>query len=677
MLEVVPFNYDEIKTDITDRLIAKGYNASENGTNAAMLASVLAYTLSMLNVNTAFNTSEMLLSSATKDTNILNIARQMGYEAQNKVSFSYRITLKAKLDETRDPMSSYTNLYEIPKYSKFTSGSYNYYYMGDTIRRYVSNKNITEDNSNSYFTIIVKEGDLKLASDYPDTLVITTTTILVDNEIQTQNYIDIPLTNVEDDGIELYLTYIDAYGVEHIDELWTKSTQFLIDKDTNLTRQFMRLEDLTTKTPKCYFQLAGIGNELRLNTIIKANVLISNGSLGAASGNMELGTDLSRYFALYDGVNTDYNQTLVVTGQEVESTDSIKLNAPLFHNSANRAVTKGDYISICNRQSVVDITQVWGGEDELPIILGYIYLSMLPSYKSRVFTNDSLKNNFLLSTQDDTNSFYIKDTEIRSVSYDQYGELTEPGVFDILDEFKIMTMKLNHRQPIFMNFDFNINIVTYSLKNTKEEIHQATFDLINEYFKTYIEQYESQYFHSNLIKRVDSELTDLTGVNMTVKNSISLYDKNIVSERVNADEQQIIFFLSVPYNDYTNSDGELIPGILPEIYTENFITTGDVLEVDWNNPTPSIELNTADYFWFNIKYNGVICGRYYVTNKIKKNIRIDLYVNGGSAVDLKYANSPLINSMFNGHKKINVSYKTPNFKVFRNTIPRLTSVTFE
>lgn len=676
MLTVVPFDYETVQADLVDRLVQKGYDANVEGSNAALLASVLAHTVSMLNVNTAFNTSEMMLSSATQEANVLQSARQMGYEAQNRVSYVYRITLKAKLNESQAPDSNITNLFEIPKYSHFESGTKKYYYMGQTIRKYISNKNITDDADNAYITINVKEGELKTSDENPEVLVIQTTTILnSDNEIQTQNYIDIPFENVEDDGIELYLTYIDADGIEHIQEPWTKSTQFLIDKDTNLSNQFMRLQDLEFKTPKCYFNLAGIGTELRLNTVIEANVLISSGSDGAAT-TLNVPLPLSNTFSIYSGVNEDRNQKVVAVGREAEDIESIKLNAPLFHNSANRAVTKYDYVAICNRQSVVAQSQVWGGDEEIPVKLGNIFLSLTPSYMRRNFLVDNLVNNFNIDNKMENNNLFLQDTELRSQDFDAFGNLTSSGVFDVLDDFKIMTMRLNHRHPVFMNYDFEISVVQYNLKSSKQEIHQKMFDSISSYFLSSIEKFETQYFHSNIIKRLDTLSSDLTGILVDLKTSISLYANNINQERENSGEKTITFFLGAPYQDYFDESGVLKPGVLPDIDTTDFIEVGDSLIVDYLSPVPALNTSTSDNFYYNIKYNNVICGRYYVENKIRKHIRIDLYIKDTGAVETLWDNSLLTPAMFSEERTLNLKYKTPDFRTFKNTISRLTSVRF-
>lgn len=677
MLEVVPFNYDEVKEDIVQRFVDKGYDANVDGSNAALLANVLSHVISMLNINVAFNTSEMILSTAQKEENVLNIARQMGYEAQNKISYTYKITVQAKKATNLSDDDTRYRIYEIPKYTEFTSGSNKYYYMGETddARWQSSNADISNNIESSYKTIEIKEGILKKADDYPDILNITTTTVLdANNEIQTQSFIDIPLTNIEDDGIELFLTYIDEFGIEHIDEPWTKTIQFLVDKDTSLSRKFMRLEDLTTRTPRCYFSLAGIGNELRLNTVIKANVLISSGSAGKANGKVELPSTISHLVALYDGEDIEKNQTLLITGDDEESSDSIKLNAPLFHNSANRAVVKGDYISICNRQSIVEQTQVWGGDEEIPALLGKVFISIVPAYRDKIITSDELLNTFNIIYD----SIFIKNSELRSDTYNINNQLSKAGIFDMLDEFKIITMTLIHRHPIYINFDFNIDVVSYNLKKSKAEINQSVFNLINSYFNATIEKYESNYYHSNLIKRVDTELTDLTGVNISLNNTISLFEQNINSEREqNIGEKSITIFLSAPHQEYINQYNEIITGILPDISTSNFITDGDNISVDWNNPIYTDQMLYADNISFNIKYNGLICGKYYVKNKVRKHIRIDLYIKGEGALIAPYENSPLLDTMFSEERKLSLKYNSSNFKLFKNSIPRLKSIVFE
>jgi hypothetical protein len=694
-LPVVPFDYDSVRADIVDRFSLKGYDANFAGSNAAIISDVIAYVVGMLNVNTSANIGEMLLAKSTQKKNILYLAREQGYEAQNKVSYQYRLTFIAKKDITLPDTDTTLRIYELPKYFSTTNGGKNYYYFGVTITKQLSNATITDMNDTSkYFTVAMKEGTLYLSRDYPATLQINTpTTLDVGGNIIANNKIDIPYINVEDDGLELTLNYVDANGIEHINEPWYKSSQFLTDKDTNLEKKFVRLDNIETSTPQIYFNIAGVGNELRLNTQIYVNVLISSGSAGAATSNWAIvDTNISNNFVMYTGTDVNLSELLLVTGANEEDPDQVKINAPLFHNSANRAVTKYDYISICNRFANVEYTQCWGGDEETPMNLGNIYLSMIPSYRSTTFSNDVLNYNYNLIDKDITTKLFMRSNELNSTSYDQNNSLINPGVFDTLSQYKIMTMQLHNISPFYIDFDYEITVVKYSLNNTKQATQQDIFNIINNFFTTNIMDFEQQYFHSNLIKRMDKEMDDLSGIECNLYPKISIYGRSLegslwtnynlyeyfTSQRT---EMGITFLLAFPFESVYDTNGDIIPSILPDINTTNFITTGDTLVVDWTSlvmVSGATVARDAEYYYYNIKYNNVVCGRYYVENSIKKSIKINFYVNedGSTPTDARFIVTPLTNLMFSQVRRLTLKYKTNNFKLYRHMYPRLTSVKY-
>jgi hypothetical protein len=686
-MPIVPYKQEEVKADILSRFQNSGYSSTFEGSNVNVLADILAYITSMLNINTSFNISEMLLTRATQRKNILYLAREQGYEAQNKISYQYKITLIAKKDETLADNDTTLRVYEIPKYFSITSGSYSYYYFGDTLTRQLSNNMITSGDSNMYFTIIVKEGILYKYSDYPDILISTTPTtydtkgnIVVDNKIQ------VPYTSVEDDGIEMYLTYIDEDGIEHVNEPWYKSIQFLSDKDTNLTKKFVRLENIETGTPQLYFNIASVGNTLRLNTTIKLNILISSGANGIKETEWNI-TDstINSNFVFYTGSDVDLAETLLIIGTNEESYTSVQENAPLFHNSANRAVTKDDYISICNRFSVVNKTQCWGGDEENPVKLGHVYLSFIPSYAASTYTNDTLKYNFNIVDGYNKEKLFIRYNELQSQSYDENNTLINPGIFDILNDYKIMTLQLHNVYPFYMDFDYTVNIVRYSLTRSKQDTHQSVFDISKTFFENHVNDFNNQYFHSNLIKRIDTDLIDLSGVNINVFPKINIFSKNIneyfTTKRT---EMNCTFYLGMPY-EYLYDDVDIKDNVLPSLNTNNFIEAGDLLFVDFNtiylNPD-ALNAKNSEYFYYDIKYTkeGItkICGRYYIDNGARKYIKIDLYINedGSLPEDSRFIETPLTNIMFSTPKKLNINYLTNNFRLYKHMFPRLTSMIF-
>ena len=704
-IETIPFSFEEIYADIEQKFKDKGYDAIYEGSNTAQLITAMSYLTSMLNTNTAININETLLTAATKRDNILKDARILGYEIAHTTSYRYNLTLTYEVSDA----------HSINKNEEFSADGNTYYaveqvdFVGDTV------------------TIEVIEGDIKTFGDNQDTLKVITTTITNDDgSTEPQYYIDIPFLNVEDDGIEVFLTYYDDLGELKGQEPWYKSDQFMIDKDTVLDNEYIRLDNIEYKMPRIYFKLAGVGPGIRLGTIVEMNVMISKGEEG------EMFTIPSTTLPNV----TVSSFELISQGNEEESAQSIKDNAPLFHNSANRVITKSDYIAMCNRQTTVKSTEVWDGDLELVPVPGHIWFSFLPT--------DDTANVLNQYQNDPTNEYYLVDQAgedwfLEDVQIENPG--STPGVWDILNQYKVPTLVFNNRHPLYINFDYNISIMKYIIKTTKEDIYQDVFNIIQRYFEgvdvdgvkaqaEILEKFDVEYFNSNLIKRIDSDLTDVTGVNLDLTTEIMISSYNINNENVNDANQSINIPLSSPYEDYYVNDA-VLTNMLPQIDTLRFTDVQD-LEVDWSselnvddenikyvytiNSNSRLELfvlNTAyvqnnQVEYLGITYNldvatddGTVApdtnvnwsvfvytqttiqiGTYTLFNDVRTDIIVDLYVNGTGEVgvvetaDGLYATSTLLVSDFVTQKYINLVNYSSNFKTIKNCVPRLNKATF-
>ena len=607
--ETVPFNFDELYNGLKTKFQEKGYD-TEEGSNTSQLITAMAYLTSMLNVNTAVNINETILPLATKRNNALQDARALGYEIQHKQSFSYMLTLSLTAGN-----------HTIPKYSTFTVDGKNYYYMGKQI-------DLVGWTAGATIQVPIIEGTLHKFTD--DTSLSTTITNIVDETGATvpQYYIDIPYPDVEDSGIEVFVTYYDDYGNLVSKEKWYRSEHFMIDADTSLQKQFVRLDNIEYRTPRIYFTLAGVGQGVRLGSIVEMNVLTTTATEGAIS---DL-TNVQGVTHSIDGATVTVIE-LINEGADEEPIESIKLNAPKFYNSANRAVTKSDYEAICNRQSSVETSLVWGGDDEFPKCPGHIWFSFLPATKvNRSFTSDEFKYEFLLDSWGEldwnyaldpvvdetaweaqwaTNELYynqrfIQDSEIKAYEYTTDGQLIQPGVWDVLEEYKIPTLEFHHRHPMFLDFEYDINVVRYNITDSKAAIHQNVFNAINNFFTgtndtVKMEQFETEYFHSSLEKRIDTVLTDVTGYTNTVNARLLLTKKNVAKENYLAEYRDIYLPMSIPFETYFTADGYLQYNKLPSIDTENFIDmdNGSTYDVwtDWSAIQADIANNitqTAD-----------------------------------------------------------------------------------
>ena len=159
---------------------------------------------------------------------------------------------------------------------------------------------------------------------------------------------------------------------------------------------------------------------------------------------------------------------------------------------------------------------------------------------------------------------------------------------------------------------------------------------------------------------------------MSLDLTIPIFSQHVCYDDEDINNGNVPIFLGYPYEQYFDKQGNFISGILPDISTQNFIN-GNLL-VDWNS---MIGNNTSEYIYFNIIYNNRICGKYTVSQNFRKYIRIDLYINNGSSSGV-YGVSQLMLQDFSETQpnKIGLSYKTYNFKTYRNSIPRLLSVNF-
>lgn len=620
--QTLPFNYDEIYTSVQAKFVENGYDVQE-GSNTMQLVGAMSYLVSMLNANTAVNINEMLLTLARKRTNILQDARLLGYEPGSKVSYQYQLELTLSAGD-----------FILPKYTEFIAGTKKYYYMGDIIT--------LMDVVDGYkLNILVKEGEL-IKSDQSSALSITIEEFVENGVTRNQYYIDIPYTNVEDDGIEAFLTYYDENGILFNKEVWKKIPTFTVDSDTILSKQFYRINNIDYGTPRIYFKLHNTGADLRLGTKVDMNILRSSGSSGVMIelpkiSNTDLNAEVTNY-------------TLKIEGTEEETTNSIKQNAPLFWNSANRAITKNDYKSICERLTLIDKSFIWDGNSEYPKIPGKIWFSFIPGTKTRQYLKNAFKSVFELNLLDTASNWLLEDAEIQEI-------------FDYLDVYKIPTMELVHRHPVYLDFEFDIEILKYDITSSESTQNQVIFDIIDTYFsntdKYFIEDFETEFFRSNLIKKIDTQITDITGVNLTLRNTVTLYNKYIVNENSGLDKK-IIIPLGLPYEDYYSSLGDLIVNNIPNIDTAEFFT-GKNLTVDWSSLTgnekqqPLVEAL--------IKLDADIIGKYRIFNN--KYILIEIYID-----------DTIITESNIDQKILNVKYRTDNISIQKNTIPRLKRVKF-
>lgn len=658
--QTVPFTFDELFEESRKLFGDAGFDVSD-GSNTSQLAAVLSYLVSSLNTNTAMNINETLLPYATKRKNILQDARVLGYEIKHKTSYQYR--LKIRLDDKMCGYKSFT----FKKFDNISVNGNTYYYFGNanpdsayantdlkvnlgqlvfngkeispteltfntenpinsTETFYKTNdvsdlwiQVVKDFRNNQEIELLFKEGELIKTEDDVSSLAKTIGSVTVNGSTYTRNYIDIPYTDVENDGIECLVSYYDNAGNYQENVLFNKTENYFFETDGDdfIQRSYVRLDDIEMDTPRLYFRYAGMGTGIPYGSTVKLNILIthaSEGSMGdleyetveTSTGNVlsYKGITLNACPSDNDAISDVFDGSiitacdLVQTGVSEESNESIQENAPKVYNSAYRLVTNLDYKAACNRSTYVHDSSVWGGEDEFPKAPGHIWFSFLPEKTSeRAFTSNAdnseyQRNNSKLvyNYQEGETKYqyalrqafyqknYILNTEIKNYSIykDQNGShIKYGGVWGDLTNSYVPSLTFHHRHPLYLNFNYDFNILKYNIKQPTSEIHDTLFKALDNCFygndSLNLEKFESEYFHTNIVKRIDYLISDLCGFTSTLKNQIVLNEKTLCVENWNPDYKDIYIPLCVPFEKYFTNSGFLDISRLPNIDTPRFI----------------------------------------------------------------------------------------------------------
>ncbi len=553
---VIPYDQGEIEQVLKEMLFDKGItDVLYEGSNVSQLSSVISYVIATLNVNTAINLQETLLPLATKRMNILMGARQLGYETTKQISYVYNLTVNPVyneediergvnglpiLEDGKQKINIYGTEEKITPLvhnTKFVCGSNSYYYTGPTVNDFwiVTNAEITramntdieEDRDEVYKVIEAKEGRL-YTKDEDDLLSIKAENYQdQDGDWLTKQEYIVPYQNVEENGLGVFLTYVDENGNFREAVQRYKSPNYLIDENLSQNDNlYTVIQNIILDYPTIFFEYGGFGNPIRRGTLIELEVLVSKGTQGEAKGifkvdNPQIGFEV-------------YEYELYIKGKDAESNESIKENAVVYHNTANRAVTKYDFCAIINRHQLVKDAVAWGGEEEIPKEKGHIWFSCYPhdvkrviKYKKNPDTSQEYEVMIGNPNEDFNNDMpVLYDWYFTPCTYFPNGDVDvqgEQGILtEYLDNYKMMTMEAHYRHPLFVNFDFNCDIVKYDVTKSNEEVNNGVFGEFNDYFLNNIEKFGSEYINSNIQRVIDKYLSYKSGITYSVNVSGSL-----------------------------------------------------------------------------------------------------------------------------------------------------------
>lgn len=348
-VNLTSMEFSEIKESLKEFLKQqdefKDYNFEGSGLNAIL--DLLAYN----SQNNAY-LANMLANEAEIDTaiiraNVVSRAKLLGYTP--KSATAARAVLSLSIN---DPSKHVASLV-LPRGARFTVKSDRQQFTFVTLQEHVlqgDGNGLYKNDAVEVFEGILKGYSFTVDSDerryiIPSTKIDTSTIRMAVYDNQTANQ---------------YTVYEKASGLANI----KADTPAYWVYETDGGNYEVKFGDVV------------FGKRPPLNGIVYVEYLETNGPDA---------NDFSRFSLVgsFDGYeNADVRISVVANsagGADPEATSTIKLNAPRYFQSQNRAVTKDDYAAVTNDiYPYAKSVAVWGGEEATPPQFGKVFVSIIP-----------------------------------------------------------------------------------------------------------------------------------------------------------------------------------------------------------------------------------------------------------------------------------------------------------
>lgn len=431
---------EKIKTLIRDDLIKNNVitDIDYEGSNISILVQIMAYMVFNINATHALNANQTILLLTQVRQNIIYLSQQIGYQITRPVSSKMSVTLSVDDITALDSMV-------MPKLTKFDVDGYTFLLQDD----------IVFTNSNISHQVTLIEGT------YIDYTIDDTLRFYPSESITKfiLNY-----DNIENDNVFLR---VQKETENSLSDYFNKVNS-LVSLKNDVNNHYEEIEP-ESRYLQIYTSFASQGLTITPNDLVDVSFILSSGSV--ANGLLVCSFQESDTFTTNQGKDVKVNITVNGAssgGSDEESDESIKSNAPLFYNTGNRTVNPQDYDSFLEKNSLVSHASSWGGESEIPVNLGHVYLSNIPQ---------------------DSNRKYLSSLE-------------KAGLIKYLTDSHIMAIGLKIIQPVYFRMNLNIKLIgnLVLLDNKKTEIENTLIT----YFNKNYSRFNTYYFENKIIKQIEN-----------------------------------------------------------------------------------------------------------------------------------------------------------------------------
>ena len=464
-INATDLDFEEISENIKTYLQGQERFKDYNfeGANIGVLIDMMAYATHVSGVNTNIAASELFLDSAQIRKNVVSRAKDLGFTPASERASSAQ--LEVKMSNIRNPDGT------TPTSNDMTMNrGHNFQTVYDGVTyNFVNTTSVvpTRENLNfSYPTVDIVQGQY------------ITDTYVFDNQIKNAKFV---LSNQRVDKSKLEV----SVNSNNIISKFTLSTD--VSTITSSTRVFYAQEN-EEGFIEVYFGDGVLGKGLVDGDLISATYITVD----------DIHADGAKQFSMSDTINGFANATITTLsnasgGSEKESIDSIKFKATKFYTSQNRLVTLNDYkAKVQEYYPNADAVAVWGGEDNDPPEYGKVFISLKPQ-----------------------NSDYLSVAEKTDVQ-NKLNQLNMLTVRPVIIDAEIVKILLTSV------FKYNTNDTTLS----KGELETIVRNAIVNFDNTQLNNFDSIFRHSNLVKEIDGSntaiLSNITNVRLQKRRQIDI-----------------------------------------------------------------------------------------------------------------------------------------------------------
>ena len=449
-LTVTELDFQTIKTSLKNYLAAQSEFTDYDFTGSALntLLDVLAYNTHYNAVLANLQANEMFIDSAIKRSSVVSLAKMLGYTPRSTTS------AKAYVDISVPKVNTAGSQLSIDSTVAFTA----------TINGITYTFNVNEEQTATVSSGIFTFTDVELVEGSR-----LTNTYAITADL-TQGPLVLPVDDIDTSTITVIVQ--NSAGDATL-TTWNKTTTIV---DITSTSKVFWVEENLDGKYQIVFGDDIIGKALTTGNIVTVTYLLSKGS--AANG--------AQTFALSGAIGSETVATVTTNtaaagGQEKESIDSVRFNAPKYNATRNRAVTSEDYRALIKSNlSKVREVAVWGGEENDPPQYGKVFISVHPN-AGAVFT--------------DADKEYLLETVLRPKS-----------VMSIQHEFV-------DPDYLYLGFEGVVNYNNRLTSSTTAQMATAVETVIDNYFTTDFGTLDKTFFLYRLTERVkDSSAAIISSV---------------------------------------------------------------------------------------------------------------------------------------------------------------------